>query len=676
MLTDLHSLESLADGRYHLDGVVGEGGFAAVYRATDTVLNVPRAIKVLSARAARRKAIRNRLNAEARAMARISHPNVLRVYDIVAEPRGDDIIHYVVMDLASGGTLMDWTRAHGRMPPDLAMRYMIQVLSALAAAHASGIVHRDVKPQNILLDDRGVALLADFGIALLAEDGDMRATRTGVAMGSFAYMAPEQRIDARSVGPAADIYAVGTSLYYLITGGNPVDLFAADPSSERWQGIPAELAGIIQCANAYAPEDRFPDARAFAQALLSALDAVGDKPLQTFQPWDPSSFPDPSEHFSNVSRTRNLLEPESLAPPTADAVRDAVRAATYEATSILMAGELPEAANLARTPTQAPPAPGPGGTAPALSPEEIRALGPLQRRLVGAPPTFDVELADPSESPALVAPGPTAVPMDTADVPPTAQPSGRWIGALVVAGVGVLLGVGLMLRGASDVGAPASVEEAAARDASSDAPAGDGAGGGAANADVVAEPAVPVEPVELDEPDTPVGEAEGADATVGGAGAAPGADAATAPEVPTDEVVAQGTGADGGSEPDPGEAEPGDAVADLSPPEPGGDAGASSSAVAGGWTGSFGGTKYVEASLSGSDDRLVGVITTFVGDTEDAYPVVGSYDSASGSLVLDDTANSRTSGRYEFKLSADGNHLSGTHTQAATGRKGSIALSR
>jgi len=647
-MSDTPALESLADGRYHLDGVVGEGGFAAVYRATDTVLNVPRAIKVLTPRAAKRKVIRTRLNAEARAMARISHPNVLRVYDIVAEKREDTTIHYVVMDLAEGGTLMDWTRAHGRMPPDLAMRYMVQVLSALAAAHAEGIVHRDVKPQNILLDDRGVALLADFGIALLAEDGDMRATRTGVAMGSFAYMAPEQRIDARSVGPAADIYAVGTSLYYLITGGNPVDLFAAEAGSERWKGIPAELAAIIQCANAYAAEDRFPDARSFAQALLAALDNVGDEPLPSFQPWDPSSFPDPSEHFSSVSRTRNLLEPGSLAPPTAAAVREAVKAATYEATNILMTSvpSVREPTNPAAT--VAPAGHGPGSTTPALSPDEIRALGPLQRRLVGAPPTFDIALGEPPDSPALVVPNPTVVPAVTEE--PDSKPLGMWIATLGIVGVLVVVGVGMMLNGLSgtqpvtDGGTAAAGPETIEPSVEADGVDEQGDEG---------DEGEPVEVVEVIE----AGDAN--DEPEEGAGVAVGEGADAVAEVGGDVVAEVG----------------GDAVAEVAP-EVNAQVGGVASAIAGDWTGSFGGMLYVVVSISGGDESLSGVVTTVVGSTKDPHPVVGRYDPDTRQLVLNDIDKHQTAGRYALTLSVDGRQLSGTHRQSINGHVGSIALSR
>ena len=260
---------ALADGRYVLGRRLGGGGFAEVWEAKDTALGVQRALKLLSAETRSRRSVRRRLRAEARAMARIDHPNVLRIYDIGAWEDRD----FIVMDLAEGGALSDRLSGGGTLSAGQACAWMIQVLAALGAAHDVGVIHRDVKPSNVLLNGSGTALLADFGVALLEEDG-YRSTRAGVSLGTFAYMAPEQRLDARSVGRAADLYAVGASLYALVTGGTPVELFFAEEDSPRWAGVPLPLREVIRRATRFDPRDRFEGAREMAEALLEVADGL------------------------------------------------------------------------------------------------------------------------------------------------------------------------------------------------------------------------------------------------------------------------------------------------------------------------------------------------------------------------------------------------------------------
>lgn len=258
----------LAD-RYRLEEVIGAGGTATVYRAIDEVLGVARAVKLLNVGAG--PGMVDRLRAEARALARVAHPNVLGVYDIVHADGRD----FIVMELVSGGSLQDHLDAHGPYPVERACALCLQVVGALEAAHAVGVIHRDVKPQNVLLDDDGNALLADFGIARVGEDA--RATRTNVAMGSLAYMAPEQRLDARGIGVTADVYALGSTLYALLTAASPMDLFAAPRRSPRWSDIPAPLQPLLQRATRHDPEERQPDMASFRAELVAAIAAL-DRP--------------------------------------------------------------------------------------------------------------------------------------------------------------------------------------------------------------------------------------------------------------------------------------------------------------------------------------------------------------------------------------------------------------
>lgn len=257
-------------GRYRLGDVLGIGGTSTVYRAMDATLGVERAVKVLRGEGEGADAQRGRLRVEARAMARVTHPNILRVYDVGTD-EGQD---YFVMELAEGGTLQDRVDAEGPLSPLVVCRYALQVLGALAAAHDAGVIHRDVKPQNVLLDRAGVPLLADFGIALLSDGRESRHTRVGVAMGSMTYMPPEQRIDARGVGVGADVYATAATLYAVLTGATPVDLFLASATSARWDDVPPALRPILQRASRLAPAERYPTARDMAAAVLAVIERL------------------------------------------------------------------------------------------------------------------------------------------------------------------------------------------------------------------------------------------------------------------------------------------------------------------------------------------------------------------------------------------------------------------
>jgi len=263
--------------RYRVQRELGNGASATVYLAQDTATDSMRAVKVLDMETTQdAAALRHRLHREGRLMASLKHPNILRIFDVMSHGDAD----YIVMEVAEGGSLGDWLAKNGPMPPRLAVRHILQVLSGLAAAHQLGIIHRDVKPANILLTRGGQAKLCDFGIARTQSHTDRR-TRTGVAMGSWAFMAPEQRLDATSVGPEADVYATACTLYNLLTDATPVDLFLAARSSPRWEHIPDPLARIMRRATNARPSDRYPDADTMATSLRTCLDRVGTQPLRT-----------------------------------------------------------------------------------------------------------------------------------------------------------------------------------------------------------------------------------------------------------------------------------------------------------------------------------------------------------------------------------------------------------
>jgi tRNA A-37 threonylcarbamoyl transferase component Bud32 len=256
--------EPLADGRYRLVEVLGEGGMAIVYRAYDERLQVYRAIKVLSAALARHPTIRERFLNEARTMARLHHPNIVGVHDVVQQGEQP----YIVMELVQGGSLMDHLSEHGVMQPRMALDCILALLGALGVAHEAGVIHRDIKPQNILVTAKGKPKVTDFGIAHVVDDNSDRSlTKTGSVMGTWGFMAPEQRVSARKVDGRSDLYAVGATLYTLLTNEMPVDLFAAEMDDTVLHGIEPALAAVIRKATRYRPDDRYADVEEMEDAL-------------------------------------------------------------------------------------------------------------------------------------------------------------------------------------------------------------------------------------------------------------------------------------------------------------------------------------------------------------------------------------------------------------------------
>jgi streptogramin lyase len=242
-------------GGYRVDALIARGGMGVVYRATHLALDRPVALKVIARHLADDPAFRERFLTESRLAARLDHPSVVPVYD-AREEAGE---LFVAMRLIEGGDLKRRIAAEGPLPPAEAVELLGQVADALDAAHTAGIVHRDVKPHNILLDGSGRAYLSDFGLAkALGESGVLSGASIA---GTVEYMSPEQW-QGRSVGPAADVYSLGCVLYEAVTGIAPYARKEDDSEPE----MPAGFEEVIARAVDKEPERRYPSAEAMIDA--------------------------------------------------------------------------------------------------------------------------------------------------------------------------------------------------------------------------------------------------------------------------------------------------------------------------------------------------------------------------------------------------------------------------
>ena len=267
--------------QYQIEDEIGRGGMAVVYRARDLRLERLVAIKVLPPELAHDPALGTRFTREAQTSAQLAHAHIVPIYDVGER----DGIAYFVMALVRGGNVAQLLEHQPRRPVDEVRRLLCETADALAYAHLRRVIHRDVKPDNILLDaDSGRAMVTDFGIARAIEGGT-RLTLTGAALGTPTYMSPEQAVGERDLDGRSDLYSLGVLGYQMITGRPP---FAAGNSmalllkhvSERPRPIaelrpeaPKALCEAIERALKKAPEDRWPTAAAFRDALLQGGDA-------------------------------------------------------------------------------------------------------------------------------------------------------------------------------------------------------------------------------------------------------------------------------------------------------------------------------------------------------------------------------------------------------------------
>ncbi|CAN5882645.1 hypothetical protein BH23ACT12_BH23ACT12_06620 [soil metagenome] len=377
----------LAD-RYELRELLGRGGMGEVYDGWDRRLDRPVAIKLLNSQLASQPDVRTRFESEARAAARLANPKVVGIFDTGEH----DGIPYIVMERLPGRTLAD-EMASGPMPQDRVRAVTLDMLEALAFAHRAGILHRDVKPANVLLTENGSAKIGDFGIAKIA---GQNLTQTGNFIGTAAYLAPE-RLNGLPAGPESDLYSVGIVGYEALTGerpfqaDTPLGLIRAindDPTPSVHSRLPEvdeDLAAAIDRATRRKPEERFQTAEAMTQALGGT-------------PSPPASGGPATVSSAKVPGGTEVL-PAAGRPPQGSDAR--LKWAGVAGAVLLLALVLRLAFGGDENPPQAAPSPSP--TAPAESAEPRAIGGVISVEFLG-PGTLILEQTGSEESVSVEAP--------------------------------------------------------------------------------------------------------------------------------------------------------------------------------------------------------------------------------------------------------------------------------
>ncbi|MGA4803339.1 serine/threonine-protein kinase [Streptomyces lavendulocolor] len=303
----------LAGGRYRIEAKLGSGGMADVFRAYDTKLTRKVALKAMKTGLSSDGGYPARFRREAQAMAAISHPHVVAVHDM-----GDEPVPYIVMELVDGSSLADLLRAGHPLPVAQALDLASHVLAGLAVAHARGLVHRDIKPGNVLLAADGTAKVADFGIARAAAGSGAALTRTGLMIGTPHFMSPEQLLGRSDIDGRSDLYSVGVMLFQMLAGRLPFEADSsyalgyqhlnAPPPTLASLGIAAGPAveAVLARALAKEPADRYPDAESMRAALHQPAPMARTRQA-SYVPPRPSQPPPTAAPRDRVSRARRLF---------------------------------------------------------------------------------------------------------------------------------------------------------------------------------------------------------------------------------------------------------------------------------------------------------------------------------------------------------------------------------
>lgn len=307
------------DGRYRVEARIAVGGMATVYRTVDTRLDRVLALKVMHPTLAADRTFVERFIREAKSVARLSHPNVVGVYD-----QGTDGSYvYLAMEYVAGCTLRDVLRERGALQPRAALDILEPVLAALGAAHRAGFVHRDMKPENVLIGDDGRVKVADFGLVRAV---DTVTSTTGTVLGTVSYLAPEQ-LEHGTTDTRVDVYACGVMLYEMLTGGKPHSgdspaqvLYHAlhddvPPPSAAVPGLPYELDELVASATARNPELRPYDAVALLAQTLEARAGLSGEQLDAVPPQAIAGGHDTTEDRTSViPRTLSVSRSVGLDP--------------------------------------------------------------------------------------------------------------------------------------------------------------------------------------------------------------------------------------------------------------------------------------------------------------------------------------------------------------------------
>ncbi|MET7291680.1 protein kinase [Streptomyces griseoloalbus] len=274
---------ALAGGRYQLRDLLGQGGMASVHLAYDSVLDRQVAIKTLHTELGREQAFRERFRREAQSVAKLTHTNIVSVFDTGEDDVDGMTTPYIVMEYVEGrplGSVLDEdVRQQGAMPADKALKITADVLAALEISHEMGLVHRDIKPGNVMMTKRGVVKVMDFGIARAMQSGVTSMTQTGMVVGTPQYLSPEQAL-GRGVDARSDLYSVGIMLFQLVTGRLPFDADSPlaiayahvqeEPptASSINRSLPPAVDALITRALKKNPNERFPSAEAMRGECL------------------------------------------------------------------------------------------------------------------------------------------------------------------------------------------------------------------------------------------------------------------------------------------------------------------------------------------------------------------------------------------------------------------------
>jgi serine/threonine-protein kinase len=326
-------------GRYRLDRRLGAGGMSTVFLAIDTVLERQVAVKLLAEHLADDEVFVMRFRHEALAAARLQHPNIVQVFDS-GQDEGSHR-HYIVMEYVDGPSCSDLLREHGQLGIEDTVRIVVEACHGLDYAHRAGVVHRDVKPGNLLIsNETGAVKLADFGIAKAAEQ--TRVTQVGSVLGTAAYLSPEQA-QGKEAGPASDIYSLGVCAYQLLTGRLPYEYSSLtelalkqqnegfEPIRDFRREVPPELDRAIQLTLSRDPEARYGSALELAEALEAGVDGEVTQATRRLETVVASSSDDATQALAATQAIPQGEVPPHMLPDRTQSIPPARRRQTTAA---------------------------------------------------------------------------------------------------------------------------------------------------------------------------------------------------------------------------------------------------------------------------------------------------------------------------------------------------------